>query len=53
MINVLILISSGLMQVKNENVFLAGRVMFGIAAGSLTVLIPKFIEEIAPLAIKG
>ena len=50
---VLVMISGVLTEITNETSILIGRFLFGVAAGSITVYVPKYIEEISPKEVKG
>jgi MFS family permease len=39
--------------IKNEYWILAGRFIFGLAAGGFSVFVPSYINELAPTEMKG
>ncbi len=51
--NVLVVIGCTLTLIKVKEVVLAGRFIFGLAAGSFTVFVPSFINELTPTELKG
>ena len=53
MTNILVCIASGIVLVENVIAICIGRFLYGIAAGSFSVLVPLFINETAPIEIKG
>jgi len=44
----LVILSGILTEITNEYSIAVGRFIFGIAAGSITVYVPKYVEEISP-----
>eukprot|EP01147_Barroeca_monosierra_P010802 gene10801-2884_t len=54
-INNLILISAGLMMAFSPEIelFTAGRFIVGVGSGITTVITPKYLSEIAPVAVRG
>ena len=38
---------------KNMPLMIIGRILFGFAAGSFSVYVPKYINEISPIELKG
>jgi len=44
----LVILSGVLTEITNEYSIAVGRFIFGIAAGSITVYVPKYVEEISP-----
>jgi MFS family permease len=48
-----VILGSALSLIGNVYVILVGRFIWGIGAGSFTVLTPKFINETSPLEKKG
>ncbi len=39
--------------IQNIYVVVVGRFIFGLAAGSFTVFVPSFINELTPIELKG
>ena len=51
--NVLMIIGIAICMVDNTTVIALGRFVWGVAAGSLCVLCPLFIDQTAPVEYKG
>ena len=51
--NAVLIVGNLIAQVDTAAVQLAGRFIWGMAAGIYTVLVPKFINETAPSELKG
>ena len=51
--NILILIGSSLTMIDNMFVITAGKVIYGMAIGGMTILTPNFINDTVPIEIKG
>ena len=51
--NILLLIAIGICLINNPWIILPGRFLYGMCAGTFTVLCPKFISEVAPTEYKG
>lgn len=51
--NILLLIAVGICMINNPWIILPGRFLYGMCAGTFTVLCPKFISEVAPTEYKG
>jgi MFS family permease len=51
--NILLLIAIGICMINNPWIILTGRLLYGMSAGTFTVLCPKFISEVAPTEYKG
>ena len=51
--NVLMIIGIAICMVDNTTVIALGRFVLGVAAGSLCVLFPLFIDQTAPVEYKG
>ena len=51
--NVLVTIGVGITLINNSGVILVGRFIFGMAAGTFTVICPKFVSELSPPEYKG
>lgn len=51
--NLLIIIGCGMTLVKVKEVVAAGRFIQGLAAGSFSVFVPSFINEVTPTELKG
>lgn len=51
--NILLLIAVGICLINNPWIILPGRFLYGMCAGTFTVLCPKFISEVAPTEYKG
>ena len=52
-LNIVVLIALGLVQVLNIYVMLSGRILLGYAAGAMTVIGSRFISEITPISLSG
>jgi len=50
---VLVIVSGILTEIRNQYSIGVGRFLFGIAAGSITVYVPKYVEEVSPTKHKG
>jgi len=51
--NILLIASVGLCMINDYRVIIPGRFLWGMCAGTFTVLCPKFISEVAPVEMKG
>jgi MFS family permease len=51
--NLIIILSSGICLIHNDKVLIAGRFLFGLSAGAMTLFVPKFINETSPMEYKG
>jgi MFS family permease len=51
--NLLLTIGCALTLIKVIEVVAVGRFLFGLAAGSFTVFVPSFINELTPTELKG
>lgn len=51
--NLLVLAAVGITMINNSVIILFGRFIYGMASGSFTVFVPKFISEIAPPEYRG
>jgi|LauGreDrversion4_2_1035121.scaffolds.fasta_scaffold202059_3 MFS family permease len=51
--NLLLLIAVSICMINNPWVILFGRFLYGMSAGTFTVMCPKFISEVAPTEYKG
>lgn len=51
--NLLVLIATAICMRNNILAISFGRFLYGMAAGSYSVFVPKFINEVAPLEYKG
>ena len=51
--NILLLIAVGICMINKAGVILIGRLLYGMCAGTFTVMCPKFISEVAPTEYKG
>lgn len=50
---ILVIVSGILTEIRNEGCIITGRFLFGMAAGSITVYVPKYVEEVSPKEHKG
>lgn len=51
--NIVVCIGSGVVLIENEWAIVAGRFIYGMASGSFSVFVPLFLNETAPIEIKG
>lgn len=51
--NILLLLAVGICLINKAGVILIGRLLYGMCAGTFTVMCPKFISEVAPTEYKG
>lgn len=51
--NCIVIVASLVCLIDNIYFILLGRFLFGVAAGSFTVFVPKYINETAPTEYKG
>ena len=51
--NLILIIGCGLTLVQYKEVVVAGRFFFGLSAGAYSVFVPIFINELAPIEMKG
>lgn len=51
--NILLLVATLICMFNNPWVILFGRFLYGMSAGTFTVMVPKFINEVAPSEYKG
>lgn len=51
--NLVAVIGSGLVLIQNEICLLIGRFIYGLACGSFSVFVPLYINETAPIELKG
>jgi MFS family permease len=51
--NIFVIIGCSLCLIKRFEVVLAGRFLFGVAGGAFSVFVPSFINEVAPVELKG
>lgn len=51
--NIILAVGCSLTLVKQVYVIFAGRFMFGLAAGTFSVFVPSFINELTPIELKG
>lgn len=50
---ILVIVSGILTELPYEGSIITGRILFGMAAGSITVYVPKYVEEVSPKEHKG
>lgn len=48
LVDILVIVSGILTEIPYPATILIGRFLFGMAAGSITVYVPKYVEEISP-----
>jgi MFS family permease len=51
--NIVVCVGSGIVLIPNKIALIIGRFIYGIANGSFSVFVPLFINETAPIEIKG
>ena len=51
--NLILIVGCALSCIKNVYVILAGKFLFGFAAGAFSVFVPSFINELVPNELKG
>lgn len=51
--NFIVIVGCGLTLIQNEYIIMAGRFIYGISTGSFSVFVPLYINETAPIEIKG
>ncbi len=51
--NIVLIIGCLLTLFQNIYIVVIGRLIFGLAAGSFTVFVPSFINELTPIELKG
>jgi SP family sugar:H+ symporter-like MFS transporter len=51
--NLVLIAGCGITLIQNIPAICIGRVLFGWAAGSFSVFVPKYISETAPIHLKG
>jgi MFS family permease len=51
--NIVLIVGCGLTLIQNIYIVVVGRFLFGLAAGSFTVFVPSFINELTPTELKG
>ena len=51
--NVLLIIGCSLTLIKNLPVIAVGRFLFGLSAGTFSVFVPSYINEVTPTELKG
>ena len=51
--NLFVIVGSCLSLIDNMTVICVGKILYGIAAGGMTVYSPNYISEIAPIELKG
>lgn len=51
--NIFVGVGSSIALIKNHYAIIFGRFIYGISAGSFSVFVPMFINELAPIELKG
>lgn len=51
--NLIVILGAGLTLVQMKEVLVAGRFIYGLAAGTFTVFVPSYISEITPTELRG
>ena len=51
--NIIVFVGSAICLIPNDYAILIGRLIYGFAAGAFSVFVPLYINETAPVEIKG
>ena len=51
--NLIVIVGAGLSLIKNIPAIVAGRFLYGLAAGIFSVYVPAFINELSPTELRG
>jgi MFS family permease len=51
--NIVVIVGAGVCMVNNFYVICIGRFILGMSAGAFTVFVPKFVNELSPVEMKG
>lgn len=51
--NIIVMIGAGITLIPNDYSMVVGRFIYGMASGAFSVFVPLYINETAPLELKG